>query len=49
MFVELVTIPESMWLMIGFVLIVDLYMRGVLRHYTKLNSQIDGCVIDIIT
>lgn len=40
-FLELVELSENVWVTLGFVLIVDLYVRGVDSAYTTLPFEIE--------
>jgi hypothetical protein len=45
-FLELVELSENVWVILGFVLIVDLYVRGVDATYTSLPFEIETCVVE---
>lgn len=44
-FLELVTVPESMWLILGFLLVFDLYLRGIIGDYVDLNKELFGWAV----
>jgi hypothetical protein len=41
-FLELVAIPESMWMVLGFGLVVDMYIRSIFPSYTDFGEDLTG-------
>ncbi len=44
-FLELVAVPEAMWVAMGFLVIVDMYIRSVFPSYTNFGEDLSGYVL----
>ena len=47
-FLELVSVPESMWIVLAFILICDLYWRGVTRTQNPLDPELAMCACTLL-